>query len=296
MSRVLAAMPWNDHAHRFSPLKAAALLLVLYPAALLLLRWASGDLGGRPITEAIHRSGDWSVRFLVLALAVTPARAVLDWPRVLLLRRMLGVAAAFYAGLHLLLYVADQKWNLWTVGSEIVLRFYLTIGFVTLLGLGALAVTSTDAWQKRLRQRWTKLHLLAYPLTALALFHYALQSKISVTDALFYAGIFVWLMLWRALPRPRQARLGALALLAPATMLATAAIEVAWYGLATKVSALRVAEANFGFDLAVRPASQVVVLALAVVLLAALRRIRWRRTTPARRHPPSDKLERPAAT
>ena len=84
----------------------------------LLLRWGVGDLGPRPLTEAIHRSGDWAVRLLVLALAVTPARAVLDWPRVVLVRRMLGVAAAAYAGLHLLLYMADQKWDLVTVASD----------------------------------------------------------------------------------------------------------------------------------------------------------------------------------
>ncbi len=279
---VFGAMPWNDHAGRFSPLKAATLLLVLYPAALLLARWGLGDLGSRPLTEAIHRSGDWAVRFLVLALAVTPARAVLNWPRVLLLRRMLGVAAALYATLHLLLYIADMKWKLWDVASEIVLRFYLTIGFGTLLGLGALAVTSTDGWQKRLRQRWKKLHLLAYPLTALALFHYALQAKLNVADAVFYAGIFVWLMLWRLLPRGRRAGLGAIALLAPATMAATAGLEVAWYGLATKVSAWRVAEANLAFDPAQRPASQVFALALAVLAVAALRRMPWpRRAKPA---------------
>lgn len=268
-------MLWRDHAGRFSPLKTAALLAVLYPAALLLVRWGIGDLGARPITEAIHRTGDWSVRFLILALAVTPARAVLNWPRVLLLRRMLGVAAALYAALHLVLYVADQKWNLWTVGSEIALRFYLTIGFAALLALAALAVTSTDGWQKRLRQRWKKLHRLVFPAAALALFHYALQSKINVTDALLWVGAFVWLALWRALPRPWQTRLVVLVALAPVAALATAAIEIAWYGLATKVDPWRVATANLGFDLARRPASQVLALALLVVALAALRRVPW---------------------
>ena len=128
-------IPWTDHAGRFSALKAAVLAFALYPALWLALRWGLADLGPRPLTEAIHRSGDWAVRFLVFSLAVTPARAVLDWPRILLVRRILGVAAAMYALLHLLLYVADQKWNLWTVASEIVLRFYLTVGFVVVLWL-----------------------------------------------------------------------------------------------------------------------------------------------------------------
>jgi len=270
-------MPWTDHAGRFSLLKTVVFAFALYPAAWLVLRWGMADLGPRPLTEAIHRSGDWAVRFLVFALAVTPARAVLDWARVMLVRRMLGVAAALYAGLHLLLYVVDQKWNLWTVASEIVLRFYLTVGFVVVVGLAVLAWTSTDSWQKRLRQRWKSLHRLAYPLTALALFHYALQAKINASDAMFWFGLFVWLMLWRALPRARRGQLGMLAGLAPVAALITAASEVAWYGLATKVPAGRVLQANLGFDPWGRPASQVLLLGLAVVGLATLRRARRRR-------------------
>jgi len=270
-------MPWKDHAGRFSLLKATTFLLTLYPALLLLGRWAAGDLGGRPYTEAIHRSGDWAVRFLILALAVTPMRAVLNWPRVVLLRRMLGVAAAAYAALHLLLYLGDQKWNLWIAASEIVLRFYLTIGFVALCVLVALAITSTDAWQRRLRQNWKRLHRWVFPAAALALFHYALQSKVNVTDALFWAGVFVWLMAWRYLPRTRQTNLAVLAVLAPLAALATAAIEVAWYGLATRVDPWRVAAANLDFAPDRRPASQVLVLAMAVVAVAALCRVRWRR-------------------
>ena len=269
-------MPWNDHAGKFSALKAAALLFALYPALWLLARWGLGDLGPRPLTEAIHRSGDWAVRFLVFALAVSPARAVFDWSRVVQLRRMLGVTAALYAGLHLTLYFADQKWKFFTIASEIVLRFYLTVGFVALLGLGALAVTSTDGWQKRLRQRWKKLHRWVYAIAVLVMFHYALQAKINAVNAIFWFGLFVWLMLWRALPRPQQMRLVVLAALAPVAMLATAATEIAWYGLATKVPAWRVLQANLGFDPTTRPAAQVLLVGLAVVGLAALRRARRR--------------------
>lgn len=268
-------MPWADHAGKFSLLKATTLVFALYPALWLLARWGLGDLGARPITEAIHRSGDWAVRFLVLALAVTPARAVLDWPRVLLLRRMLGVTAALYGGLHLMLYITDQKWNLFTVASEIVLRFYLTVGFVVLLGLGTLAWTSTDGWQKRLRQRWKTLHRWVYALAGLALFHYALQAKINAVDAIFWFGLYAWLMLWRMVPRRHRGRLWVLAGLAVAAMLVTATSEIAWYGLATKVPAGRVLHANLAFDPATRPAAQVLLLGLAVVALAALRRIRW---------------------
>ena len=297
-------MPWTDHAGKLSHLKAACLLFCLYPALLLLARWQAGGaivggaivggLGSRPITEAIHFSGDWTVRFLILALAVTPARAVLDWPRVLLLRRMLGVTAALYAGLHLTLYCADMKWDPGVVVSEIVLRFYLTIGFVTLLGLATLAWTSTDNWQKRLRQRWKTLHRWVYPLVGLALFHYALQAKINAVDAIFWFGVFIWLMLWRALKRPQQRRLAVLAALAPLAALATAATEIAWYGLATKVPVWRVFQANLAFDPTVRPAAQVLVLGLAVVALAALRRVPWSRAKPPKAKPLAPASLRPA--
>ena len=261
-------MPWTDHAGKFSPLKAVAFAFVLYPALWLALRWAGGDLGPRPLTEAIHRSGDWAVRFLVLALAVTPARTVFAWARVMLLRRMLGVAAAGYALLHLLLYVADQKWNLWTVASEIVLRFYLTVGFVVVVGLSVLAWTSTDGWQKRLRQRWKTLHRLAYPLTGLALFHYALQAKINASEAVFWFGLFAWMMLCRAWPAGRQV------VLVPVAAALTAASEIAWYWAATKVPVGRVIEANLGFDPWVRPASRVLVVGVVVLVVAGIRRKR----------------------
>ena len=272
--RTLAA-PLCDHSGRFSALKAACLLFCLLPAALVLQQALAGTLGPRPITEAIHQVGEWTVRLLLLTLAVTPFRVVLDWPRVLLLRRMLGVATACYASLHLTLYAMDQQWKLGTVASEIVLRFYLTIGFVALLGLLTLAITSTDGWQKRLRGRWKKLHRLVFPIAVLGLFHYFIQSKIDVTSPTFYAGLFFWLMLWRALPRRWQGRALALPGLAIAAGLATAAVEALWYGLATKVPPLLVLAANLG---QLRPAWQVVLAGMALLLLVLARRgiARWR--------------------
>ncbi len=270
-------MPWNDHAGKFSALKAVVFLFTLYPAVWLVGRWAVGDLGARPFTEAIHRTGDWSVRFLVFALAVTTARAIFEFSRILLVRRMLGVAAGLYAVLHFVLYIFDQKWNLWTVASEVVLRFYLTVGFVALVGLSALCWTSTDWWQKRLGPVWKKLHRWAYPLTVLAMFHYALQAKINAKTAVFWFGLFIWLMLWRALPRRHHMRLGWLLAITPVATLVTAATEVTWYGLATTVSAQRVFEANLVFDPWARPASEVLVLGLVVVGLATLRQMQRHR-------------------
>jgi sulfoxide reductase heme-binding subunit YedZ len=275
---------WRDPAGRFSPLKTVTLLLVLLPAARLAVLWALGDLGARPITEVLHGLGDWTVRFLLLTLAVTPARVVLDWPGVVKLRRLLGVTTACYAGAHLSLYGVDQMWALGTIASEIVLRFYLTIGFVALLMLGALAVTSTDGWQKRLGRRWKLLHRLVFVLLPLALWHYFLQSKSDVTSAAFFTGLACWLMLWRLAPRPWRGRLLVLPPLALLAGLATAGIEAAWYGLATNAPAWRVLAANLDVTFGPRPAVSVMLCGLAVFVVALLRRmLARRRRGPGRR-------------
>jgi sulfoxide reductase heme-binding subunit YedZ len=268
---------WRDPAGRFSPLKAVALLLVLLPAAQLAVRWGLGDLGPRPITEVLHGLGDWTVRFLLLSLAVTPARSVFDWPGVVKLRRLLGVSTACYAGAHLSLYCVDQKWALGTVASEIVLRFYLTIGFAALLMLGVLAATSTDGWQKRLGRRWKLLHRLVFVLLPLALWHYFLQSKSDVTNPAFFTGLACWLMLWRLAPRRWRGRLLLLPPLALLAGLAAAGIEAGWYGLATGAPAWRVLVANLDVSFGPRPAVAVVLCGLAVFVVALLRRTLGRR-------------------
>ena len=267
---------WRDHGNKFSALKLAALLVVVAPGLHLLVRFVVGDLGGRPITQMIHGTGDWAVRFLLATLAVTPLRAAFDWPRVVLLRRMLGVATACYAVLHLSLYVVDQKFQLGVVATEIAVRFYLTIGFTALLGLIALGVTSTDGWQKRLGRRWKQLHRLVFPIAMLGLFHYFLQSKADVSAAVFAAGVFAWLGFWRLAPRRWRGRLALPVALALAASLATALIEGAWYGLATRIKASRVLWANLDIDAGLRPAGEVLVLALLVLGIAGGRRL-WQR-------------------
>src|SRR5581483_5487293 len=133
--------------------------------------------GARPETEAIHQTGLWAIRFLMIALAVTPLRAALDWGRLLTLRRMIGVTALAYAAIHFLLYNVQQNGRVLFVAAEIVHRFYLTIGFAVLLGLIALGATSTDAAMRRMGRWWKRLHRLSYPLGVLALLHYFIQSK-----------------------------------------------------------------------------------------------------------------------
>lgn len=265
-------VPWRDRHGRFLPLKAALLPLCLLPGVLYGFWWAAGMLSGRAVNDVIHATGLWSVRFLLISLAITPFARLLEWPKLLTLRRMVGVTAAAYAAIHLALYFVEQKYNPLTVASEIIRRFYLTIGFVALVGLIALAVTSTDNAIRRMGRKWKLLHRLAYPIGVLALWHYALQSKANVSEAVFAAGLFTWLMIWRALPEPWRKPVVAYPALAGLAGLLTAAIEFGWYGLASGVDPWRVLAANQSLDFGLRPAHWVFLTALAVTLVLTARR------------------------
>jgi sulfoxide reductase heme-binding subunit YedZ len=254
-------------------LRLATLVGLCLPALELAWRWYADDLGPRPVTVATHATGDWTVIFLLLSLAMTPARALFDWMPLIHIRRRIGVAAALYAGAHFLIYVLDQKWNLLVVATEILKRFYLTIGFVALLVLVVLAVTSTDGWQKRLRRNWKRLHWLIYPAAFIALIHFFIQSKVKIGEPAFAAGLFAWLILWRALPTRLQRSFLGLGLLAVAATLASVAFEAAWYGLVNGVDPVRVLLANFDPELAFRPAQKVLIASLLVIAAVALRRL-----------------------
>ena len=137
------AFPWTDHNRRLVPLKLAVFVALFGPAAWVVFAYGAGLLGARPLNEAIHEAGLWTIRLIFLALAVSPLRQIWQWPRLILVRRMVGVAAFAYALFHLSLYVTSESFDVGKVASEIVSRVYLTIGFAALLGLSALAATST---------------------------------------------------------------------------------------------------------------------------------------------------------
>src|SRR5436309_892779 len=133
--------PWYDYQRRLSPLKLAVFVALFLPGLWVAFAFASGWLGARPLNEAIHQVGLWMLRFLFIALAITPLRNILNWQRLALVRRMVGVAAFAYGAVHFTLYTVDQAFDFGKIATEIAVRIYLTIGFVALLGLAALAAT-----------------------------------------------------------------------------------------------------------------------------------------------------------
>jgi len=267
-------LPWLDRSGRLSWLRLVVFVGVVAPLFLLAQWTITGNLGAKPLTAAIHFSGDWAVRLLMLSLLVTPLRHIAQWPQLMAIRRMVGVSALFYTLLHITLYSALEAWNLGKIASEIVLRFYLSIGFIALLGLLMLGLTSTDTMVKRLgAQRWNRLHQIVYGLAVLALLHFFLQSKIDVSQAVLMSGFFFWLMGFRLLLW-KEIRPGLLALtaLAFAAAVATALVEAAWYGAMTGIPALRVLMANLDFSFTIRSAWWVLLAGLMMLIPAFFRR------------------------
>ena len=278
-------LPWTDRGGRVVPLKALVFAGLFVPGLWIAIAFYVGDLGARPVTEAIHEIGLWAIRLLFLSLAVTPLRQLWRWPRLVAVRRMIGVAAFFYAAIHLGLYVVDQMFDLSKVVSEIALRFYLTIGFVALLGLAALAATSTDGMVRRLGgKKWRRLHQLVYSLAFIATIHFFLQSKSDITEPTVMAGLGLWLLFYRlrAWTSSGQARRPVVvaALLALAASVVTAVGEAVYYWIKMGVDPLLVLNTNLSLDAGLRPAMAALLILAGVVVAAAWRSAAQRRAAP----------------
>jgi sulfoxide reductase heme-binding subunit YedZ len=278
---------WRDRRGRLSALRIATLALLLLPIGLAVAAAFTEDrFGARPINDLVHRAGYWTLVFLLSALAVTPLTRIARFGQLMDVRRMIGVGAFCYAAVHILLYTADQMFDLLKVGSEIVLRLYLTIGFTTLIGLLALAATSTDGMVRGLGPaRWQRLHQAVYVIACLALIHYFQQTKADVSVPTFVAGLFAWLMGYRLAvkfwkPKADFTPWSLLALTIAATAL-TFAGEAIGIGISFGVSPLMVLGMAFDFDLeSIPPGWLVFGAGLCVVALDIVRA--WWRKTPRR--------------
>lgn len=265
--------PWNERNGRFSPLKAIVFAGLFVPATWVAVQAACNWLGPKPVTEMIHRAGDWGLRFLLLSLLVTPLIRIARQPKLIAIRRMIGVAAFAYITGHLFLYFVDQRFAFAHIASEIALRFYLTIGFVAWLGLAALAVTSTDAMIKRLGgPRWSRLHKIVYALAAIGLLHFYIQSKSDVSEPVMMSGFFFVLMLFRLLLKRGVAPWLAALVGAAAAVPLTALVEATWYALVRHIDFWEVLGANVDPDMIWRPSAYVAAAGLAFTALAIWRR------------------------
>ena len=267
--------PLTDRQGRFSPLKATTLALALLPATVIAYWFFTHQLGPLPVKEALRHIGDWTIRLLVITLVLTPLQRLLNYPKISLIRRMLGVTTFAYALTHFLLYIVNSKYDLVFVASEIILRFYLTIGFVALTGLSLLAGTSFDSAVRKLGKKWKMLHRLVYGVAVLGLLHYFIQTKIDVSPAVLMTGFFILLMVYRVFIMKRMSLMPAvLAISAVVACVLTAITEFTWYALATGVDPWRIARANLMFSFGLRPAIIVLLVGLIPCGFVILRNLR----------------------
>ena len=281
--------PWLDGKGRLSLSKLLVFAALCAPGLWILVAFGTGDIGARPLNAAIREFGLWTIRWLFVALAITPLSGVFAWPPLRSVRRMVGVAAFAYGFLHLGLYTADQAFDPKAVVLEILSRTYLTIGFAALLGLSALAATSTDAMLRRLGSRdWRRLHRLLYAIAVLALVHFCMQSKLDEWEPTVMAGFLAWLLGYRALTwglrRRDRPSIAWLAGLGCAAAFAAALGEAVYFRLAMGADALRVLAVNLGFATGIRPAVVVLLTTLALTGAAAIRNLVARRGSGRRPH------------
>jgi methionine sulfoxide reductase heme-binding subunit len=179
--------------------KVALFLLCLIPFADLLWRFITGNLGINPVETLQHGTGDWTLRFLIFTLCITPLRKLLKLPDLIRFRRMLGLFAFFYVCLHFLTYLGpDQSFDLAGMWKDVAKRPYITVGFTAFVLLIPLAITSTTGWIRRLGgKRWQMLHRAIYVAAICGVIHYYWLVKSDVRKPLFYGTLVAILLLWR---------------------------------------------------------------------------------------------------
>jgi sulfoxide reductase heme-binding subunit YedZ len=180
--------------------KPVLFLLCLVPAALLVWRGFHDALGANPIEKITHATGTWTLRFLVLGLAVTPLRELLRMPSLIRFRRMLGLFAFFYGCLHFLTYFwLDKFFDFHEIAADVIKRPFITAGFTAFVLLVPLAVTSTAGWIRRLGgRRWRMLHRLVYLSAAAGVVHYYWLVKSDIRLPVLYGMVAGVLLAYRA--------------------------------------------------------------------------------------------------
>jgi sulfoxide reductase heme-binding subunit YedZ len=208
-------------------LKPFVFAAALVPFAHLLWRGFNGDLTADPLVEITNETGIWTLRFVVITLAITPIRRLSGWNTMIGFRRMLGLFAFFYGALHFLTYLVGDRfasldfpdgfvaWStlinlMASIWEDVAKRPFITVGFIAFVSMIPLAFTSTAGWIRRLGGRnWQRLHRLIY-LTAIAgVTHYWWKVKADTLHPFIYAtlvGLLLGYRLARSLNRSRWQR------------------------------------------------------------------------------------------
>lgn len=155
-------------------------------------------LGANPIEAITHHTGEWALRILLLTLAVSPVRRIFRINSLIQFRRMLGLTSFIYVVAHFSIYIIlDQWFDFLAIIEDIKERPYITVGFLAFVLMLPLAITSTDAMQRKLQSTWVKLHKLVYVIAVLAILHFWWLVKADLLEPIIYASILLLLFAYR---------------------------------------------------------------------------------------------------
>ena len=200
-------MPWKRLLSR-RWIKLPVFILCLVPVLLLAWKAFQQDLGANPIEFITHATGDWTLRFLAITLAISPLRRLLRMPDLIRYRRMLGLFAFFYGCLHFTTYLwLDKFFDFHEIAKDVWKRPFITAGFLAFVSMAPLAATSTAGWIRRLGgRRWQMLHRLIYLSAIAGVVHYYWLVKSDVRKPLLYGAIVLVLLTERVVAAFRKSR------------------------------------------------------------------------------------------
>ena len=188
--------------------KVAVFALASWPFLFVVWRTVRQDLTANPVEFYQHQTGDWTLRFLIFTLCITPFRKIFNLPELIRFRRMLGLFAFFYAMLHLATWAwLDKQFDPSEMWKDIMKRWYITVGMAALLGMTPLAITSTAGWVRRMGfKNWQKLHRLVYFCAAAGVIHYYLLVKSDIRLPVMYGAMLTVLLAYRVIKYARSPR------------------------------------------------------------------------------------------
>tara|TARA_B110000014_G_C19901301_1_gene466330 strand:- start:95 stop:670 length:576 start_codon:yes stop_codon:yes gene_type:complete len=179
-------------------LKPGVFILSLIPFLIIIYKIYFNQLGPEPVKEITHHTGEWTLIFIILTLAMTPLKKITKLSIWISLRRMLGLFVFFYATLHMLTYVViDYRLDLQSISKDIFTKRFIFVGFAAWLLLTPLALTSSKKAIRLLKDKWKKIHRLIYIIAILGVVHFIWLVKKDLTEPLIYAVIILVLLISR---------------------------------------------------------------------------------------------------
>ena len=185
--------------------KPVTFLLALTPFILLLSKVFQNDLGPDPSQTLSIETGEWTLRFLLLTLAITPFTQIFKMIEIARLRRMIGLFTFFYGSIHFVSWIAFILGFRWlAIVEELVERPYITVGFLAYVILFLLGITSTNYMVRKLGRNWKRLHKFIYAASVLAIIHLLWILRTDITEAVIYGAVLAILLGYRVLRRLRS--------------------------------------------------------------------------------------------